>query len=147
MMPTWKRVLWYLVLTGLSLIVLFPVYMTLVRSISTPAVYATEGQPVYPVGIQWDAFSHAFRVGDLGSKIVVSAVVTIVIVAMQLLTSLLAAYAFAFLDFVAKRILFAVFMATLMLPIEVTLIPNVQTMRGLGWLNSYPGLTLSLIHI
>jgi sn-glycerol 3-phosphate transport system permease protein len=69
-------------------------------------------------------------------------VVTILIVSMQLLTSLLAAYAFAFLDFVGKRVVFALFMATLMLPIEVTLIPNEQTVRSLGWLNSYQGLAV-----
>ena len=45
---------------------------------------------------------------------------------------MLAAYAFAFLRFPFKRVLFAVFMATLMLPIEVTLIPNVQTIRSLA---------------
>ena len=56
----------------------------------------------------------------------------------QLVTSLLAAYAFTFLRFPLRRVLFAVFMATLMLPIEVTLIPNVQTIRSLDWLNSYP---------
>ena len=68
----------------------------------------------------------------------ISAVVTVTIVAAQLITSLLAAYAFTFLRFPLKRVLFAVFMATLMLPIEVTLIPNVQTIRSWHLLNSYP---------
>ena len=66
---------------------------------------------------------------------------TVIIVVAQLITSLLAAYAFTFLDFPLKRTMFVVFMATLMLPIEVTLIPNVQTVRQLGWLNYDPGLT------
>jgi sn-glycerol 3-phosphate transport system permease protein len=136
----WKQTIWYVVLTALSVVVLFPVYMTLVRALSTPAVYVREGQPLYPVSIQWDVWSRAWDLGDLDQKIVVSAVVTIVIVAGQLITSLLAAYAFAFLEFPLKRVVFIVFMATLMLPIEVTLIPNVQTIRELGWLNSYPGL-------
>ena len=131
----------YLVLSALSLIVLFPIYMTLVRALSTPAVYVREGQPLYPVAIQWDVWSRAWNLGDLDQKILVSAVVTVVIVAGQLLTSILAAYAFAFLDFPLKRVVFVLFMATLMLPIEVTLIPNVSTIRELGWLNSYPGLT------
>jgi sn-glycerol 3-phosphate transport system permease protein len=136
----WKKTIWYVVLTALSVVVLFPVYMTLVRALSTPAVYVREGQPLYPVSIQWDVWSRAWDLGDLDQKIVVSAVVTVVIVAGQLITSLLAAYAFAFLEFPLKRVVFIVFMATLMLPIEVTLIPNVQTIRELGWLNSYPGL-------
>ena len=48
-------------------------------------------------------------------------------------------------EFPFRRLLFFVFMATLMLPIEVTLIPNVQTIRSLGWLNSYPGLVVPFL--
>jgi sn-glycerol 3-phosphate transport system permease protein len=138
----WKKVTWYVILTALSILVLFPIYMTLVRALSTPAVYVREGQPLYPVSIEWNVWSRAWDLGNLDQKIIVSAVVTVIIVVGQLVTSVLAAYAFAFLEFPLKRVLFLVFMATLMLPIEVTLIPNVQTIRELGWLNSYQGLSV-----
>ena len=137
----WKRVVWYVALSLLSVVVLFPVYMTLVRALSTPAAYVREGLPLHPVSLQWDVWSRAFSQGDLGAKLLTSTVVTLVIVGAQLVTSILAAYAFTFLDFPCKRLAFAVFMATLMLPIEVTLIPNVVLMRDLGWLNTYQGLT------
>jgi sn-glycerol 3-phosphate transport system permease protein len=140
LLPTWKKATWYVVLSTLSLLVLFPIYMTLVRALSTPAVYVREGQPLYPVAVQWDVWSRAWTEGSLGQKFVLSAIVTFIIVAAQLLTSVLAAYAFSFLEFPFKRVLFVVFMATLMLPLEVTLIPNVQTIRSLGWLNTYQGL-------
>ena len=138
--PRWKKVAWYAGLTALGVVVLFPIYMTLVRSISQPRAYAIAGQPPWPVELEWDVFSRAFTDADLGRKFLVSAVVTVLIVAGQLITATLAAYAFTFLQFPFRRILFFVFMATLMLPIEVTLIPNVQTIRSLGWLNSYPAL-------
>jgi sn-glycerol 3-phosphate transport system permease protein len=128
------------VLVALSVVVLFPVWMTLVRAVSRPRAYFEAGQPPWPVDIQWDVFGRAFSEGDLGHTFLVSAVVTSCIVVAQLVTSALAAYAFAFLRFPLRRLLFVVFLATLTLPIEVTLIPNVQTVRGLGWLNSYPGL-------
>lgn len=137
----WKKLAWYAVLSALAVVVLFPVYMTLVRALSTPASYFREGQPLTPVDVQWDVFSRAFTEGDLGRKLVVSTAVTVVIVVAQLVTSVAAAYAFTFLDFPLRRVCFAVFMATLMLPIEVTLIPNVQTIRAWGWLNSVGGLT------
>jgi sn-glycerol 3-phosphate transport system permease protein len=114
--------------------------MTVVRALSQPRAYVDAGQPPWPVDPEWDIFSRAFSDGDLGRAFVVSAVVTVVIVAAQLATSVLAAYAFTFLRFPFRKTLFLVFMATLMLPIEVTLIPNAQTIRSLGWLNSYPGL-------
>ena len=139
---SWKKGIWYVGLTLLSIVVLFPIYMTLVRALSTPAVYVREGQPLYPVSVEWNVWSRAWDLGNLDQKMIVSAVVTLIIVAGQLITSTLAAYAFAFLQFPLKRVLFLVFMATLMLPIEVTLIPNVQTIRELGWLNSYQGLSV-----
>jgi sn-glycerol 3-phosphate transport system permease protein len=137
----WKQAVWYVVLTALSVVVLFPIYMSLVRALSTPADYVREGQPLWPVDPQWDIWRRAFDEGDLGRKLLLSAVVTVVIVAAQLLTSVLAAYAFTFLRFPFRRTVFAVFMATLMLPIEVTLIPNVETIRDWGWLNSVQGLS------
>jgi sn-glycerol 3-phosphate transport system permease protein len=137
----WKQVGWYVVLTLLSLLVLFPVYMVLVRAVSTPAVYVREGLPLHWVAPQWDVFSRALDQGDLAGRMALSAVVTVIIVAAQLTFSILAAYALVFLDFKGKRAVFLVCMATLMLPIEVTLIPNVQTIRDLGWLNSVQGLT------
>ena len=73
---TWKRVTWYIVLTLLSIVVLFPVYMTLVRALSTPAIYVREGQPLYPVAIQWDVWSRAWDLGDLDQKVIVSTVVS-----------------------------------------------------------------------
>jgi sn-glycerol 3-phosphate transport system permease protein len=136
----WKTAAWYVVLSSLTLVVLFPVYMTIVRALSTPAAYFREGQPLYPVDIQWDVFGRAFSEGDLGRKLLLSLVVTVIIVTCQLATSVLAAYAFSFLEFPGRRALFYAFMATLMLPLEVTLIPNVDTMRSLELLNSVPGL-------
>ena len=141
----WKRRLWYLVLGTLSVVVLFPIYMALVRALSAPAPYLVDGQPPYPVDPQWTIWFEPFRLDDLGAMILISVVATVIIVAGQLVTSVLAAYAFAFLDFPFKRTVFVVFMATLMLPIEVTLIPNVKTMRTLGFINSYPGLTLPFL--
>jgi sn-glycerol 3-phosphate transport system permease protein len=64
------------------------------------------------------------------------------ITAGQVVTSILAAYAFAFLRFPFKNLLFAVFMGTLLLPLEVTLLANVQTIRELGWVNANVGLVL-----
>jgi sn-glycerol 3-phosphate transport system permease protein len=136
-----KNLGWYLLLSALSLIVLFPVWMILMRALSQPLSYLTAGQPARPVDPEWDVFARAFTQGDLGRKLTISAVVTVIIASAQVTTAVLAAYAFAFLRFPFRRTVFAIFMATLMLPIEVTLIANVETVRALGWFNSFQGLT------
>lgn len=136
-----KNIGWYLLLSALSLIVLFPVWMILMRALSQPIAYLTAGQPPRPVEPEWDVFSRAFTQGDLGRKLLISAAMTVVIALAQVVTSVLAAYTFAFLRFPFRRLVFAAFMATLMLPIEVTLIANVETIRTFGWFNSLQGLT------
>ena len=136
-----RAVGWYVLLTAISVLVLFPVYMTIVRALSQPVNYINAGLPLHPVDTQWGVFSDAFTRGDLGNRMLLSAVVTLIIAGAQLVTSVLAAYAFAFLQFPLRRLVFVAFMATLMLPIEVTLIPNVATMRDLDWFNSVQGLS------
>jgi sn-glycerol 3-phosphate transport system permease protein len=136
-----KNLGWYLVLTALSLIVLFPIWMVLMRALSQPISYLSAGQPPRPVDPEWDVFQRAFTQGDLGRRLTTSAVMTVIISLAQVATAVLAAYAFAFLRFPFRRAAFVLFMATLMLPIEVTLIANVETIRTFGWFNSYQGLT------
>ena len=140
-----RRWAWYLLLSILSVVILFPVYMALVRALSTPTTYILSGNPPYPLDVQWDVWARAFTAGGLGTRMVNSVIVTAVIVTAQLVTSILAAYAFAFLHFPGRRLLFFVYMATLLLPIEVTLIPNVATIQGWGLMNSIPALTVPFL--
>ncbi|HLM64696.1 MAG TPA: carbohydrate ABC transporter permease [Acidimicrobiales bacterium] len=83
----------------------------------------------------WDA-------GDLGPALVRSLTMTVLITGLQVVTSVMAAYAFAFLRFPAKPLVFAFFMGTLLLPLEVTLLANVQTIRELNWVNTTQGLVV-----
>ena len=135
----------YLVLSALSLLVLFPIYMLIIRALSAPLRYISAGQPLYPVSVEWDVFSRAWNQAELSRAMGLSFVITVVIVIAQLLTSVLAAYAFAFLEFPLKKLIFAVVIGTLLLPIEVTLIANVEIIRNARLLNSVPGLTLPFL--
>lgn len=80
-------------------------------------------------------WNQAFDQGDLGPPMVRSFTIAVTITVVQVVTSIIAAYAFAFLRFPGKTLVFAIFMGTLLLPLEVTLLANVQTIRELGWIN------------
>ena len=58
------------------------------------------------------------------------------------ITSALAAYAFARMEFPGKSTLFILFLATMMVPFEVTLVPNFILMREFGWINTYAALII-----
>lgn len=79
---------------------------------------------------------------DLGPAMWRSLLMTVTITVLQVSTAVMGAYAFVFLRFPFKRILFALFMATLLLPLEVTLVGNVATIRQLGWTDTMQALVL-----
>jgi sn-glycerol 3-phosphate transport system permease protein len=81
----------------------------------------------------------------MSTYMVNSAIVTVIITLGQVLTAILAGYAFAFLQFPFKRTLFVVFLATLMVPFEVTIVTNVSTISNLGLYNSYAGLAVPFL--
>lgn len=98
-----------------------------------------------PVQPDWGIFGDAWQEGGLGRAMTITIAMALIITVAQLATSIMAAYAFAFLDFPLKRTLFIVCLATMLLPLEVTLVANVRTIRELGWLDSMHGLTAPML--
>ncbi|NIR42208.1 MAG: hypothetical protein GWN79_29115, partial [Actinobacteria bacterium] len=78
--PQWLRATgWYVLLVALSLVVLFPVWMTIVRALSDPVVWSFErGQPPYPVAVDWDVFARAFDEADFGRQLLISVAATVI---------------------------------------------------------------------
>jgi sn-glycerol 3-phosphate transport system permease protein len=135
----------YTLLSVLAFIVLFPIYMTVVNSLVTPALLAKRPPALFPSNPIWSNYSKAWTNGHMGEYLKNSFVVTGIIVFFQLLTATLAAYAFAFLEFPFKRVLFVVFLATLMIPFEVTIITNLTTVVDWGLYNTYAGLAIPFL--
>jgi sn-glycerol 3-phosphate transport system permease protein len=135
----------YILLTIGAVIVLVPIYFTIVNSLLRPDQLAHQPPPFYPSDPQWHNYATAWKSGQLSSYLTNSAVMTACIVVGQLVTSILAAYAFAFLRFPFKRLLFLLCLATLMIPLEVTFITNLDTVSSLGWFNSYEGLAVPFL--
>ena len=80
----------------------------------------------------WNAFSQPFSHYMINSAIVVTGAIL-----GNLLACSLAAYAFARLEFRAKRVLFATMLVTIMLPIHVIIVPQYVLYSELGWVNTY----------
>jgi sn-glycerol 3-phosphate transport system permease protein len=145
-----RRVLRYLLLIAIAAIVLFPIYTTVLAAFS-PSERVLQRRLV-PGDITFSVLGDAWTEGRLGrylwNSFVVAAAVTIV----QLVTALLSGYAFAHLRFPFKRTIFVLFLATLLVPFEATVVVNVDTIEGLGsrasWLggiNTLQGLALPFL--
>jgi sn-glycerol 3-phosphate transport system permease protein len=135
----------YLLLIILAVIVLFPIYITVVDSL-LPADQVVAKPPIlFPTHPHWSSYATAWTQGHLGRYLFNSLIVTVAIVIGEIVTSIAAAYAFAFLTFPLKKTLFVLFLATMMVPLEVTFLTNLNTVVSLGWYNTYFGLVVPFL--
>jgi sn-glycerol 3-phosphate transport system permease protein len=135
----------YALLTLLSIVILFPIYVSVVNSLLPSVDIFRQPPKLFPTDPQFGTYADAWNAGHMGTYMRNSFIVTIAITAGQVITAVLAGYAFAFLEFPFKRTLFVVFLATLMVPFEVTIVTNVATITDLGWYNTYAGLAVPFL--
>jgi sn-glycerol 3-phosphate transport system permease protein len=133
----------YGLLAVIAVVVLFPVYTTVVAALKPGNRVLVN--PLVPESLTLDVLGEAWTEGRLGRYLLNSLVVALLVTIGQVVTSLLAAYAFAMLRFPGRNVLFVVFLATLLIPLEATVVVNRQTVDSLGWLNSYQGLVVPFL--
>jgi sn-glycerol 3-phosphate transport system permease protein len=133
----------YVVLVVVAVIILFPVYAAVVGALK-PGTQVFE-DPLVPTNATTETLRNAWNEGGLGRALMNSTVVAVIVTAAQVVTSVLAAYAFVFLKFPGRSLVFGLFLATLLVPFEATAITNFRTVQELDWLNSYQGLTVPFL--
>jgi multiple sugar transport system permease protein len=139
---TSRRVLLHLVLIALAFVMIFPFLWTVSASLkSNDAVLATPPSLI-PSPVHWDNYSAVFQALPMTRFFVNSVIVAFATTGLQLLTCSMAAYAFARMRFRGRDLLFLVYLITLMVPTQVTMVPLFILMRVLGLTNSYAGLIL-----
>ncbi len=124
-------------LTGATLTV-FPFYWMLVTSLKSNTEVMASPPTFWPKALQWANYGSAWASAPFGRYFLNTVIVSVCQVVGVLVVASLAAYAFARMEFHGKNAVFTVFLATLMIPGEVTLIPNfVIVTKWLGWYDTY----------
>ncbi|MAT05907.1 MAG: glycerol-3-phosphate ABC transporter permease [Acidimicrobiaceae bacterium] len=142
--PTGIRLLGrYGLLLFVAFATLFPIYTTLVAAFKPGDQVLVN--PLLPDSFTLEPIMTAWSDGNLGRYLFNSLVVAVVVTVAQVVTSLLSGYAFAMLDFPGRNLAFALFLATLLVPIEATLVVNRRTVDSLDWLNTYQGLAVPFL--
>lgn len=135
------HVLTYTLLVAAAIILMFPVW----AAVSTSLVPNTDAlRPpanLFPFNFYPQNYQDVFRQVPVARFLLNSFIQSGIVTLGQLVTASLAAYAFAFIPFKGRQLMFLVFLATLMIPWEVTIIPNFQTIRQLKWTDTFQGLT------
>lgn len=127
-----------------GLIMLFPFVWTVVTSI-TPGATLTTTPQLIPDNPSLEPYAELFRRVPFGQVIVNSLIIAVVSTVLQLVTSSMAAYAFARLPFRGRGAVFVLYLATMMIPFQVLIVPLFAEMKTLGLINTYLGAILPTV--
>ena len=144
------RLILYLILILGAIVAILPFFWMVSTSLMT--LGETINRQWLPKVPQFENYSEAWTEARFAKYFVNSVIITLVTITGLLTTSILSGYAFGRIKFFGKNVLFALLLATMMIPESVTMIPNFLMIRGDilplpggSWLNTLPALTVPFI--
>ena len=148
----WMTFFYYVTLTIGVLIVAFPLYVTFVASTLTLDQILSVPMPLIPGDQFLNNYSQVLSAGSargssapVGRMMINSGIMALVIAFGKIAISIISAFAIVYFRFPLRNFFFWMIFITLMLPVEVRIIPTFKVVADLGMLDSYAGLTLPLI--
>ncbi len=136
----------YILLAVWAAAVLFPFYWMILTSLKSYSAYNSEYVPqLYTLAPTMQNYADAFTAVPLARYFGNTLLFTIITTAFMLIVTVLAAFAFARLEFKGKDLVFTLFLALMMIPNELVIITNFQTITNLGMRNTFTGLILPSI--
>ncbi len=139
------RLLIYLFLLAGSLVMLLPFLWMISTSLKPANEVLTMPPRWIPSVFRWQNYVEAWNAAPFGRYFLNSFFLAIVTTIGEVLCTVLAAYAFAKMDFFGRNVIFIAFLGTLMIPGEMLLVPNYITMTRLHWIDKYPALIVPWI--
>ena len=138
-----RKTLVYALLVFWAVLVLFPFYWMLLTSVKSYGSYNSEFIPrLYTLTPTLENYLSAFQAVPLGRYLVNTVVFTLATTALMLVVTVLAAFAFARLNFPGKDLAFTAFLSLMMIPAELVVITNFVTITDLNLRNTFAGLIL-----
>ena len=138
----WGTVISKACLVIVGLLFVMPFVWMFLSALKPSAQVLSSGTALFGDEVRWDNFTEAFTSIPFGQILINTFVYALAGALIVVVVSVLNAYAFARLDFPGRGVLFSVFIATLVLPIEVLVIPLFLGADALGATDSYPMIVL-----
>ena len=132
-----KKIFLHLVIYSLALIVIAPFIWMILTSFKDMSEIYVYPPKWLPEKFNFDNYVKAFTAAPFGRYYFNSLVVAFAVTLGQLITCSMAAFAFARLRFKGRDVLFYVFLGTMMIPYNVTMIPSFMVLYWLGWIDTY----------
>lgn len=137
-----QNALVYLLLSLVALVVLVPFLWMLTTSLKTATEAATYPPSLFPAVPQWHDYSDVFTAVPFLMYLFNTAFYAFAVMVGQFVCCSLAAFAFARLHFPGRNILFIVYLATMLVPVTVTIVPSFIEMKTFGWLDTIWAMTI-----
>ncbi len=132
------HLLLHIILIAGSIVMLVPFIWMVTTSLKPAGQFAG----FIPRQLVWENYRTTVQSMPFGRFYINSLVVASAVTILQLLTSSLAAFAFARLQFPGRDQIFLLYLVALMIPFPVTMLPNFILVRYLGWVDTYAGLII-----
>lgn len=138
--PRASHALVYALIAIAIVVVVFPLVWMLGTAVKPNGQILDLRASLWPSHFEWGNIARAWDSAPFGRWFLNSVIFGVGATLGQIVTSLLAGYAFAMYDFPGKRVLFYVLLCGLMVPFTTIIVPVVQILADLHWLNTYQGL-------
>lgn len=134
------RIVYYIVLTVFAVFALFPFYWMVITALRPASEVLQRPPKLWPSQFHFENIVHGLTIEPFADFFKNSLIVAVVAVTVTAFINLLAGFAFAKYRFRGRTFLFLIVLSTLMIPQQITMVPNFIIVSKLGWLNSYAGL-------
>jgi multiple sugar transport system permease protein len=135
----------YLFLIGSSSVMVFPFMWMVSTALKGQQEVYIYPPTLWPESLHWENFQHVLDTVPFGRFFVNSLLVTTLITVSQVVTSVLAGYVFARIEFPGRNLIFYLYLATLIIPTQVTMLPLFLLVSRLGWIDTYQGLIVPFL--
>jgi len=130
------------------LVIFFPIWLAFVASTVTQSEIVSPPMPLWPGNHFWENYTAALFSGvnvPVATMLLNSLIMAVGIAVGKIIISLLSAFAIVYFRFPGRGFFFWMIFITLMLPVEVRIVPTYEVVAGFGMLNNYSGLIFPLI--
>ena len=136
-----KTILWCITCI-LGLLIIFPIWYMLVMGITPDGLILSNNVRIIPTTVYIQNIINVIKTTPVLKFMFNTVIVAVSILVLQIVTCLLAAFAFAFMEFKGKKVLFILAISTMMVPHEATIIANYLTISSWHWVDTYQALII-----
>lgn len=140
-----NKIITHLLLIIAICIIAFPLYYAFVVSTHTMADATARPPKLLPGKELWANYKEAWERTNMGRLSLNSTFIALSIKTGKIIISILSAFALVYFRFPFQQFFCWMIFVTLMLPVEVRMVPTYEVISGLGWINTYTGLIIPLV--